>query len=121
MAHLEGTKDQMKEFLKLPVEGPIHMLNMLRYKKDGGQETYMKYSDNTKPLLEARGGKIVSSWSPRMTVIGDERWDWIFIVEYPSKDVFFDMITSEEYQSGVHLRTEALEDSRLVCLQAHTL
>ena len=118
MPHVEGTKDQMKEFLKLEVTGPIHMLNMLRYKKDGGRETYAKYSANTEPLLKQRGGKIIYRSAAKKTVIGDETWDVVFIVEYPSKDKFFDMVTSEEYQKGVHLRHEALADSRLVCMQA---
>jgi len=119
MGQLEGTKEQMKEFLKLDVEGPIHMLNMLRFKKDGGKETYSKYSANTLPLLKARGGKMAYNWKPHKTVIGEEDWDQIFVIEYPTKDAFFDMITSDDYQKGVHLRTEALEDSRLVCLQAN--
>ncbi|MFP6581440.1 MAG: DUF1330 domain-containing protein [Candidatus Hydrogenedentota bacterium] len=119
MPHVEGTKEQMVEFAKLEVEGPIHMLNMLRFKKDGGRETYAKYSANTVPLLQARGGKAVYRSVARKTVIGDETWDEIFIIEYPSKDAFFDMVTSDEYQKGVHLRMEALEDSRLVCMQTN--
>ena len=117
MPHVEGTPEQMRAFLKAEVHGPIHMLNMLRYKKDGGRELYRAYSNNTAPLLEQRGGKILKRWRSRHTVIGGEDWDDIFIVEYPSKDAFFDMIQSEEFQRGVHLRHEALEDSRLICLQ----
>ena len=117
MTHVEGTKEQMKGFMAMEIEGAIHMLNMLRYKEDGGRDSYAKYSANTGPLLQARGGKIVYRSQARKTVIGDETWDDVFIVEYPSKDAFFDMITSDDYQSGVHWRHEALEDSRLVCMQ----
>lgn len=120
MPHVEGTPEQMKEFLNLNVEGPIHILNMLRFKEDGGRESYAKYSANTVPLLQARGGKSVYRSVARKTVIGDETWDEVFIIEYPSKDAFFDMITSDESQKGVHLPMEALEDSRLVCMQATT-
>ncbi|MFP6581841.1 MAG: DUF1330 domain-containing protein [Candidatus Hydrogenedentota bacterium] len=119
MPQLEGTKEQMVEFLKLDLTGPIQMLNLLRFKEDGGRETYAKYSANTLPLLKERGGKSVYRSVARKTVIGEEAWDEVFIIEYPSKDAFFDMITSDEYQKGVHLRMEALEDSRLVCLQAN--
>lgn len=118
MNHVEGTGEQFKSFMGLPIEGPIHMLNLLRYKEDGGRETYAKYGAHTAPLLEARGGKVVYRSEGRATVIGEEVWDTILIVEYPNRDAFFDMIRSDEYQAGVHLRTEALEDSRLVCMQS---
>ena len=115
--HVEGTEDQMRAFLKRDIEGPIHMLNLLRFKPDGGQASYAKYGQHTRPLLEKAGGKIVYQSEGRATVIGKEVWDRVFIVEYPSRDAFIAMVTSEEYQKGVHLRTEALEDSRLVCMQ----
>ena len=118
MTHIEGTKEQMKAFLTMDLEGPIHMLNLLRYKPDGGRETYAKYAAHTSPLLEKRGGKAIYRSDGRATVIGGEEWDTVLIVEYPSRDAFKDMITSEEYQAGVHLRHEALEDSRLICMQA---
>jgi len=118
MGHVEGTQEQMVAFMKLPIEGPIHMLNLLRYKADGGRESYAKYSARTVPMVEARGGKVVYSARGRATVIGGEEWDSVFIVEYPSREAFIDMVTSEDYQAGVHLRHEALEDSRLVCMQA---
>jgi len=117
MPHVEGSPEQFKAFMKMDVEGPIHMLNMLCYKPDGGRDSYAKYSAHTLPLLEKVGGKMVYSAEPRKSVIGGENWDDIFIVEYPSKAAFLDMVMSEEYQEGVHLRHEALMDSRLVCMQ----
>jgi uncharacterized protein (DUF1330 family) len=117
MSHVEGSPEQFKAFMKMDVDGPIHMLNMLRYKPGGGRDSYAKYSANTRPLLEERGGKIVYDAEPRTSVIGEEDWDAVFIVEYPSKAAFIDMVTSDEYQKGVHLRHEALLDSRLVCMQ----
>jgi uncharacterized protein (DUF1330 family) len=41
----------------------------------------------------------------------------VFIVEYPDRDAFIDMVQSAEYQQGAHLRHDAIEDSRLVCMQ----
>lgn len=113
----DGSPEQMKAFMKMELEGPIHMLNLLRYKEDGGRESYGEYSKHTLPLIEKTGGKIVYRARGKKTVIGDETWDTVIIVEYPSKDAFLKMVTSEEYQAGVHLRNGALEDSRLVCMQ----
>ena len=120
MPSIEPTPDQIQAFLAADISGPIHMLNLLKFKPNGGRESYAKYSGNTLPLLQERGGKVVYHAEGKAAVIGNEQWDTIIIVEYPSRDAFFDMIQSEQYQAGQHLRTEALEDSRLVCMQAST-
>ncbi len=117
MPHVEGTPEQFKAFMEMDLDGPIHMLNMLRFKPDGGRESYSQYSAHTMPLLAQRGGKAVYRAEPRKTVIGGEDWDEIFVIEYPSKAAFLDMVLSEEYQKGAHLRHEALADSRLICMQ----
>lgn len=118
MPSIEPTGKQLQAFLAMDIEGPIHMLNLLKFKPDGGRETYAKYGENTMPLLFERGGKLVYQAEGKAAVIGGEQWDAIFIIEYPNRDAFFDMIQSEAYQAKQHLRTEALEDSRLVCMQA---
>jgi len=117
MAHIQGTSEQMQEFLDKQIDGPIHMLNLLRFKPDGGRESYADYSKHTVPLVEQRGGKVVYRAQGRSTVIGGETWDSVFIVEYPDRDAFIDMVQSAEYQQGAHLRHDAIEDSRLVCMQ----
>lgn len=119
MPSIEPTPEQIQAFLSADIQGPIHMLNLLKFKKDGGRESYAKYSDNTTPLLTERGGKVVYHAQGKAAVIGGEQWDVVLIVEYPNRDAFFDMIQSEQYKAGQHLRTEALEDSRLVCMQAN--
>lgn len=118
MVHIDGTKEQMVAFMKSDIEGPIQMLNLLRFKADGGRESYAEYSKHTVPMVEKRGGKVVYRAEGKATVIGGEEWDSVFIVEYPTHAAFVDMVTSEEYQATAHLRHEALEDSRLVCMQA---
>lgn len=118
MNHVEGDPEQFKAFMKMEIEGPIQMLNMLRYKPDGGREKYQEYSAHATPHLEKSGGRAIYRSEGRATVIGGEQWDSVFIVEYPSREAFVNMVTSEEYQKGMHLRHEALEDSRLICMQA---
>jgi len=116
--HVEGTKEQFVAFMKAPIEGPIRMLNLLKYKADCGEAKYAEYGAHTAPCLEKVGGKVIFRGNGKLTVIGGEDWDLVLIVEYPSRDKMVEMIQSEEYQAGVHLRHEALEDSRLVCMQS---
>lgn len=115
---VEGSKEQFKAFMDASIEGPIRMLNLLKYKPDGGSKKYAQYAAHTAPLLEKCGGKVIFQADARLTVIGPEDWDKMLIVEYPNRAAFFSMVLSEEYQKGVHLRHEALEDSRLVCMQS---
>jgi len=118
MPSVERTEEQMNAFLAMDIEGPIHMLNLLKFKPNGGRKSYAKYSDNTFPLIQKCGGKVVYHAVGKAAVIGDEQWDTIIIVEYPSRDAYLDMVQCDAYKAGKHLRTEALDDSRLVCMQA---
>ncbi|MCH7958979.1 MAG: DUF1330 domain-containing protein [Candidatus Hydrogenedentes bacterium] len=117
MSHIDPAAEQLKAFQSMPCDGPIVMINLLKFKSDGGRELYAKYGENTMPLLAERGGRVLYQGKGRMTIIGEEDWDTVILVEYPSRDAFFDMVTSDAYQTHVHYRTEALEDSRLICTQ----
>lgn len=92
---------------------PVVMLNLLRFVPDGGQERYAEYGAAVAPLLERAGGRIVSAGQPAAAVIGEESWDLVLLVEYPSRQAFLEMIGSAEYLAIAHLRTEALERGEL--------
>ncbi len=92
---------------------PIVMLNLLRFKPDGGQERYGEYGAAVAPLLERAGGRIVFAGDPAMALLGDDSWDLVVLVEYPTRQAFLDMIASPEYQEVGHLRTEALTRGEL--------
>lgn len=118
MPYIEPTQDQLKAFASSGITGPIHMLNLLKFKPDGGRESYSKYGANTLPRMERVGAKVVYQARGRAAVIGPDTWDLVMIVEYPSVEKFIEMTSSADYLKGVHFRTEALLDSRLVCMQA---
>ena len=88
---------------------PVVMLNLLRFKPDGGRERYMEYGAAVAPSLEKVGGRIVWAGEPAAPLLGEQGWDMVALVEYPSRKAFLDMIGSPEYREIGHLRTEALE------------
>lgn len=92
---------------------PVTMLNLLAFKPDGGQERYGEYGAAVTPLVERLGGRIVFAGAPAAPLLGEESWDLMVLVEYPSRQAFLDMVASEEYQAIGHLRTEALRRSEL--------
>jgi arylsulfatase A-like enzyme/uncharacterized protein (DUF1330 family) len=118
MTYLDRTEEQTSLLKELDIEGPILMLNMLRYKKDGGREKYREYGRSLGPLLAKAGAKLYSRSDALATLIGDEEWDEILVVEYPSREAFLNMVQSDEYKVPKQMRNEALEDSRLICMQA---
>ncbi len=118
---LNAEKEQFVKFLKSPIEGSLQMLNLLKFKNHvaetglSGKDQYKEYMKATTPFFQKSNAKILFYGEPQFTIIGpkgDLEWDKILIVEYEKKEDFVNMITDKDYPS--HLRTLALEDSRLI-------
>lgn len=92
---------------------PVVMLNLLSFRPDGGRERYEEYGAAVAPLLEKAGGRIVFLGEPAAALLGQDSWDLVVLVEYPTRQAFLEMIGSEEYQAIGHLRTEALVKGEL--------
>ncbi|MCQ8193034.1 DUF1330 domain-containing protein [Streptomyces rugosispiralis] len=96
--------------------GPVVMLNLLRFRPDGGRESYQRYS-------EALGSKIHDRYGLRVEYLGDggralvaedgQAWDTVLLVRYPSRRAFVDMARDPDYRAAAHLRAEALVESVL--------
>jgi uncharacterized protein (DUF1330 family) len=128
MGHIDPTKDQFAQFQSLTREGPIHMLNLVRLRQraaypDGregsGEEAYRAYARESGPVFARVGGKQHYIGRFELTLIGpsDERWDHVFIAEYPSYSAFVEMLRDPVYREAVKHRQAAVEDSRLIRLE----
>ena len=122
---VDPSRDQFAAFMKLPDEGRIWMLNLIRLRKNAGYEdgrkstgaeAYAAYGKASEPFFTGVGGKIVWSGVPEAMLIGpdDKHWDLAFVAEYPSAAAFVDMVKNPGYQAIVHHRTAAVKDSRLI-------
>ncbi|TIA50062.1 hypothetical protein D6C79_03251 [Aureobasidium pullulans] len=101
----------MEELMK-EHDGPVTMLNLLKFKA-GGKESYYQYGQHFIKVAGKRGGdaKIVGN-----VVSKDSDWNEISIVHYPSIKHFCDMLAGEDYQAiNDEFRLPALEDTLLVC------
>jgi uncharacterized protein (DUF1330 family) len=94
-------------------EGPVLMLNLLDFKPGGGAERYGEYGEAVQPLLDRAGARVLNAGGGSGALIGPSKWDLVVLVEYPTRQAFLDMVTSEEYLAIAHLRTEGLERSEL--------
>lgn len=126
--HIDPSKEQFAAFRDLPRDGAIHMLNLIRLRTqaaypDGrqatGLEAYRAYGRATMPIIKRLGAKQFWVGSFEQTLIGpaDERWDLVFVMEYPSADALITMLRDPEYRQAVLHRQAAVEDSRLIRLR----
>jgi len=123
--YLDPTREQFGAMMKLPDDGPIHMLNLIRFKdkasyEDGrdltGEEAYQLYGRESGPIFSRVGGRIVWKAHQEFMLIGpdDKHWDLMFIAEYPSAAAFGEMVKDPDYQLAVKHRQAAVLDSRLI-------
>jgi uncharacterized protein (DUF1330 family) len=126
--YIDPTKESFAAFKNLPREGVIHMLNMIRLRveaaypdgrKATGLEAYRAYGRESAPTFMRVGGRQFWLGKFEHMLIGpaDERWDLVFIAEYPNADAFIEMIRDPAYRAVVYHRQAAVEDSRLIRLR----
>jgi uncharacterized protein (DUF1330 family) len=96
--------------------GPVVMLNLLRFRPDGGRESYQRYAEALRPAINPRhGGQVEYLGDGGRALVAEDgqAWDMVVLVRYPSRQAFADMIRDPEYRAVTHLRSEALVESVL--------
>jgi uncharacterized protein (DUF1330 family) len=133
MPFLEPTEESFTALLSRNLEGPVLMLNLLRFRDVAdysdspelapdadisGEEAYRRYLAHTEPFLVESGGSLSVLGEGGNYLIGpqDERWDLMMLVKQESVASFAAFVSQEGYQAGVGHRTAALEDSRILPL-----
>jgi uncharacterized protein (DUF1330 family) len=125
--HIDPTKETFAAFRANDRAGPIHMLNLVRFRDraaypDGrettGAEAYAAYGRESLAIFSRLGGRIIWRGRFELMLIGppEERWDECFIAEYPSVAAFAAMIRDPIYRQAVKHRQAAVLDSRLIRL-----
>ena len=124
MSHVDFHPEALAEMAALDPEEPVYMLNLLRYREvaesghgvDGmsGREAYEVYGRKFAELGPRFGGRPIWMGRARNTIIGDEPWDIIILVHYPTRRQFVEMMRDPDYLAIAPIRAAALADSRLV-------
>ena len=109
-------EEQMRGFLEPGHDGPIYMLNLLKFKEqaeyqDGrdtdlsGAEAYGIYATEVAEHLAKVGGALMLSARVERLMLGEveELWDSVGIAMYPSRKAMMEMMSAPDYQaSAVH-------------------
>jgi hypothetical protein len=131
--HLDPSDESARLFFGRDIQGPVNMLNMLRFKEIAdysafpdlappepisGAEAYDRYIVHTLPFLLASGGEVTYLGTGGSYFVGpvDERWDLVLLTKQASMQAFLAFASNHDYQAGLGHRTAALSDSRLLPL-----
>jgi uncharacterized protein (DUF1330 family) len=121
MRSLETNSEDLGTFMAQPEEGPVVMINLLRFKKqtesgESGAEVYGRYAQNARPFVAAVGGKLIWQGQPTHLIVGDDvdRWDKVLLVEYPTRAAFAQLVSNPEFQEVGKDRLSALEETVLI-------
>ena len=126
MTTVEPTLEQLTALQASPDQGPVVMLNLLRFRDRAtgidaaegitGEEAYARYGTEVSRYLERAGGRVLLALTPQESVIGPAagEWDLVLAVHYPSRAAFLGMIADPEYLAVHGHRAAGVADSRLV-------
>ena len=131
--YMEPTQDAGRAFVMRQLDGPVVMLNLLRFRDVAdytatpqlappspitGEAAFQRYIEHTLPYLLESGGSIEFLGKGGNFLIGPpgERWDMAMLIRQRSAESFLDFAAHEAYLSGLGHRTAAIEDSRLLPL-----
>lgn len=124
---LQPTGDQVRAFRDRASGEPIAMLNLLKFKEkaqyeDGrdtelsGREAYGLYAQAFRDIMVPRGVKILYGGDVKGLLIGagDDLWDEVAVIQYPSAQVMLDMLRDTTYQAAQQHRAAGLEGQLLI-------
>lgn len=113
--------ERINEMLEPGPDGPIYMVNLLKYKEqaeyeDGretdltGRQAYGIYGRGVSELLPAYGGKVIFVGDVTFLMLGqvEELWDEVAIAQYPNRGALVAMSSSEDWQALAVHRTAGL-------------
>lgn len=118
---LEINQKQFKAFIQLPMDTPVVMMNLLKFKdwvsETGlsGEASYKEYMRQAAPFFAKADAEVLFMGKPQTMLIGPEDedlWDKMLLIKYNTIAGFLDMVKAEGYPSN--LRALSLKDSRLI-------
>jgi len=109
MSGIKSNDDQFQALADNANEEPFVMLNLLKFKKDGGREAYFRYIKESGPFVVAVGAKVVYFGKPKELLQGEEDWDLLMLVEYPSRKAFLTMTQNPDYLKVHEFRAQGVE------------
>jgi uncharacterized protein (DUF1330 family) len=108
---VDPTGDDIRRFRDEDDGGPVVMLNLLRFAGEAGRASYARYGGEVPPFLDLVGATVLYAGTCSTTLVApdEHRWDAVFVVRYPSRGAFLQMVGNPDYQAITDLRSAGLE------------
>jgi uncharacterized protein (DUF1330 family) len=107
----QGQFEDITALAGSPEDRPMVMLNLNRY---SDRRAYARYGAVASAVLERLGGKILWHAAVNGIVIGDQAYDDVIAVWYPSASAFLALATDPEILAARADRLEGLEQAALL-------
>lgn len=92
------------------IEGPIIVVQLLRFKPDGGEARFQPYGALSHKLMEKARGEILYLGNTGPMIAGSDEWDIVALIRFPDIERFLGMLTDPSFQNeGRRIRESALE------------
>ena len=88
--HENGTVTQVEK-------GNIVLSEFLRFKDDGGIESYTRFAKKFEAMLKDAGGYVALSVNAEFPIVSEEYWDHFVSIVFPSRQAMEDLLTSDEF------------------------
>lgn len=109
MREMQINQDDFKALAANPDTGPFVMLNLLKFRGKEGLTAYESYSREAVKILGEIGAQVIYLGRAGELLQGEDRWDAVLLVRYPSRKAFLEMIMRPDYQKAHSFRETALE------------
>ena len=109
MGDIQNNPNQFQALADNKNDAPFVMLNLLKFKKQGGRQAYLRYIAEAGPFVEGVGAKVLYFGKANELLNGTESWDIVMLVRYPSRKAFLEMANDPGYLKVHAYREQALE------------
>ncbi|MBY3473665.1 DUF1330 domain-containing protein [Rhizobium laguerreae] len=119
---IKVTAADIDRFLAEDDAEPIVMLNLLRFKVDGGRQRYLDYLAMAGPIVRRYGAEIIFAGDGATALCAEpgQSWDAVALVRYPNRSTFVKMIADPAYAVADPIRMSALEEAVLQPIRTMT-
>ena len=120
---VEPTPEQIAALAARPADEPVVMVNLLKFRADGGQQSCVRYVQEAAAHLARVGGTVLLAGNSPGVVIGEGEkrwWDAILVVD-PTPAAFLDMVTNEDFGTVHEHRENALDRGDLIATSTRTM
>lgn len=109
------TPADLNRFLAEDNGEPVVMLNLVRFRPDGGRQRYLEYLTMAGPLVARYGAEILYAGDGATALAAEpgQAWDAVALVRYPTRRAFADMIADPDYELADPIRLSALVEAVL--------